>query len=66
MVDFMLRPETLVYAGIVGAVFMGLQIGAAVMVYAERKVAARRRVHYPNSTWLGRQPTPHDPDDRPF
>jgi NADH-quinone oxidoreductase subunit H len=40
VVDFLLRPETLVYAGIVGAVFMGLQIGAAVMVYAERKVAA--------------------------
>jgi NADH-quinone oxidoreductase subunit H len=40
VVDFMLRPETLIYAGIIGAVFLGLQIGAAVMVYAERKVAA--------------------------
>jgi NADH-quinone oxidoreductase subunit H len=35
-----LTPELAVYAGIVLAVFFGLQIGAAVMVYAERKVAA--------------------------
>ena len=40
VVDFLLAPRTLAYAGIVGVVFMGLQIGAAVMVYAERKVAA--------------------------
>jgi NADH-quinone oxidoreductase subunit H len=33
-------PAFIVYAGIVGVVFMGLQISAAVMVYAERKVAA--------------------------
>jgi NADH-quinone oxidoreductase subunit H len=33
-------PELLVYVGIILTVFMGLQIGAAVMVYAERKVAA--------------------------
>jgi NADH-quinone oxidoreductase subunit H len=35
-----LTPQVAVYAGIVVAVFLGLQIGAAVMVYAERKVAA--------------------------
>jgi NADH-quinone oxidoreductase subunit H len=35
-----LTPELAAYAGIVFAVFFGLQIGAAVMVYAERKVAA--------------------------
>ena len=39
MLDF-ITPEFLVYSTIVGVVFMGLQIGAAVMVYAERKVAA--------------------------
>lgn len=39
MFDF-ITPELLVYAGIVTTVFFGLQIGAAVMVYAERKVAA--------------------------
>src|SRR5918995_968207 len=39
MFDF-ITPELLVYTTIVGVVFMGLQIGAAVMVYAERKVAA--------------------------
>jgi len=33
-------PEFIVYASIVGVVFGGLQISAAVMVYAERKVAA--------------------------
>ena len=35
-----LTPQLLVYIGIVTLVFFGLQIGAAVMVYAERKVAA--------------------------
>src|SRR5688572_6004480 len=35
-----LTPELLVYIGIVSIVFFGLQIGAAAMVYAERKVAA--------------------------
>ena len=33
-------PQLLVYIGIITVVFFGLQIGAAVMVYAERKVAA--------------------------
>lgn len=36
----LLTPQLLVYAGIVVVVFFGLQIGAAAMVYAERKVAA--------------------------
>jgi NADH-quinone oxidoreductase subunit H len=35
-----LTPQLFVYIGIVVVVFFGLQIGAAVMVYAERKVAA--------------------------
>ncbi|MGQ0733536.1 MAG: NADH-quinone oxidoreductase subunit NuoH [Acidobacteriota bacterium] len=39
MLDFV-TPELLIYAAIVMTVFVGLQIGAAVMVYAERKVAA--------------------------
>ena len=33
-------PQLLVYIGIITIVFFGLQIGAAAMVYAERKVAA--------------------------
>jgi NADH-quinone oxidoreductase subunit H len=36
----LLTPHVAVYAGIVLTVFFALQIGAAVMVYAERKVAA--------------------------
>ncbi len=39
MAEFV-TPQLLVYIGIVTVVFFGLQIGAAVMVYAERKVAA--------------------------
>ncbi len=39
MFDF-ITPQLIAYVSIVGVVFMGLQIGAAVMVYAERKVAA--------------------------
>ena len=35
-----ITPTIIAYAAIVGVVFMGLQIMAAVMVYAERKVAA--------------------------
>jgi NADH-quinone oxidoreductase subunit H len=37
--DFV-TPQLIVYVAIIGTVFMGLQIGAAVMVYAERKIAA--------------------------
>ena len=36
----LVTPQLLVYVGIVTVVFFGLQIGAAVMVYAERKVSA--------------------------
>ena len=36
----LLTPQLAIYVGIVVVVFFGLQIGAAVMVYAERKVAA--------------------------
>jgi NADH-quinone oxidoreductase subunit H len=39
MFDF-LTPTIIVYAGIILTIFFALQIGAAVMVYAERKVAA--------------------------
>src|SRR5262245_10023995 len=40
LIDILTSPQTIAYAAIVGIVFMGLQIMAAVMVYAERKVAA--------------------------
>src|SRR5829696_1378974 len=40
VIEFMTSPTTIAYMTIVGIVFMGLQISAAVMVYAERKVAA--------------------------
>ena len=40
IIEFMTAPTTIAYLGIVSVVFMGLQIMAAVMVYAERKVAA--------------------------
>jgi NADH-quinone oxidoreductase subunit H len=39
MLDF-ITPQLLIYIGIILVVFFGLQGGAAVMVYAERKVAA--------------------------
>jgi NADH-quinone oxidoreductase subunit H len=39
MLDY-ITPPVIVYATIVGVIFFALQIGAAVMVYAERKVAA--------------------------
>ena len=40
IITWVTSPSFIVYASIVGVVFMGLQISAAVMVYAERKVAA--------------------------
>jgi NADH-quinone oxidoreductase subunit H len=46
MLDVLLRPSTLFYIGIIGTVFLGLQIGAAVMVYAERKVSAFMQQRY--------------------
>ncbi|MGE3276896.1 MAG: NADH-quinone oxidoreductase subunit NuoH [Vicinamibacterales bacterium] len=42
----MVDPALLVYAGIILFVFFALQIGAAVMVYAERKVAALMQQRY--------------------
>jgi NADH-quinone oxidoreductase subunit H len=39
MLDY-ITPQILVYAAIILTIFFALQIGAAVMVYAERKVAA--------------------------
>ena len=39
MMDFV-TPELIAYVGIIATIFLALQMGAAVMVYAERKVAA--------------------------
>jgi NADH-quinone oxidoreductase subunit H len=39
MTDY-ITPQVIIYTAIIGVIFLGLQIGAAVMVYAERKVAA--------------------------
>ena len=39
-VQWFLQPQILIYAVLVGGIFFARQIGAAVMVYAERKVAA--------------------------
>jgi NADH-quinone oxidoreductase subunit H len=39
MMDFV-TPEVIAYAGIILTIFLALQVGAAVMVYSERKVAA--------------------------
>ncbi len=46
VIEFLTSPQTIAYAVIVGIVFMGLQIMAAVMVYAERKVAAFMQQRY--------------------
>ena len=46
IIDRLTAPHTIAYAVIVGIVFMGLQIMAAVMVYAERKVAAFMQQRY--------------------
>ncbi len=40
LIDWLLAPQTIIYIAIILTVFFGLQIGAAVMVYAERKVSA--------------------------
>ena len=45
-IEFLTSSTTIAYAVIVGIVFMGLQIMAAVMVYAERKVAAFMQQRY--------------------
>jgi NADH-quinone oxidoreductase subunit H len=46
VIDVLTSPQTIAYSVIVGIVFMGLQIMAAVMVYAERKVAALMQQRY--------------------
>jgi NADH-quinone oxidoreductase subunit H len=46
LLDYLTAPSTIVYIAIVLTVFFGLQIGAAVMVYAERKVAAFMQQRY--------------------
>ncbi len=46
LVDFLLLPSTIAYLGIIGVVFMALQLSAAVMVYAERKVSALMQQRY--------------------
>ncbi|MGH9386698.1 MAG: NADH-quinone oxidoreductase subunit NuoH [Vicinamibacterales bacterium] len=46
VVGFLTAPSTIAYAGLVLVVFFGLQIAAAVMVYAERKVAALMQQRY--------------------
>ena len=46
IIEFMTSPATIAYAAIVGVVFMALQIMAAVMVYAERKVSAFMQQRY--------------------
>lgn len=40
LAEYLFAPTTLAYLGVVFTVFMGLQLGAAGMVYAERKIAA--------------------------
>jgi NADH-quinone oxidoreductase subunit H len=46
IIDYLTSPAFIAYASIVGVVFGGLQIMAAVMVYAERKVAAFMQQRY--------------------
>jgi NADH-quinone oxidoreductase subunit H len=46
LIEYLTSPTMIAYAVIVGIVFMGLQIMAAVMVYAERKVAAFMQQRY--------------------
>src|SRR5688500_13064284 len=45
-IEFMTSPTTIAYIVIVHIVFVGLQLMAAVMVYAERKVAAFMQQRY--------------------
>ena len=45
-IEFMTSPTTIAYIVIVNIVFIGLQLMAAVMVYAERKVAAFMQQRY--------------------
>lgn len=46
LIEFLTSPQTIAYAVVVSIVFVGLQLMAAVMVYAERKVAAFMQQRY--------------------
>ena len=46
IIEYVTSPEFIAYAVIVNIVFVGLQLSAAVMVYAERKVAAFMQQRY--------------------
>jgi NADH-quinone oxidoreductase subunit H len=46
LLAYLLSPQTIAYLTLVGVVFFALQISAAVMVYAERKVAAFMQQRY--------------------
>ncbi len=46
IIEVLTAPQTIAYAAIVGFVFIALQLMAAVMVYAERKVAAHMQQRY--------------------
>ena len=49
-IAYMMSPTMIAYMGVVTIVFVALQISAAVMVYAERKVAALMQQRY--GPWL--------------
>ena len=46
IIEYLTSPEFIAYMVIVNIVFIGLQLMAAVMVYAERKVAAFMQQRY--------------------
>jgi len=45
-IEYLTSPAVIAYATLIGVVFLALQISAAVMVYAERKVAAFMQQRY--------------------
>ncbi len=46
IIEYLTSPMTIAYLGVVSIVFVGLQLMAAVMVYAERKVSAFMQQRY--------------------
>ena len=46
LIEYLTSPMTIAYLGVVSIVFVGLQLMAAVMVYAERKVSAFMQQRY--------------------
>lgn len=46
LIEFLVQPSTMAYAGLVLFVFFALQMSAAVMVYAERKISAFMQQRY--------------------